>query len=194
MNSAVKSLFIRNRRSDSDESQRDFRPTSGRPLRPAGDRQPHVPAKPRYRVDLSSQQADCEANYFRLRKLLPDLAERDSWQFNIGGDRVESQLTITVTARAPYTTTLELRQSFGDAVSAVLQGPRLTVCMYHDADMAEVVAWDKHRRLQARYDYPNRQMYHADEKAQLNRFLADWLTLCHTEGHVAVDLAELGLK
>src|SRR5690606_28435223 len=105
-----------------------------------------------------------------------------------------SQLNITILERAPYTTTLELAQSFGEAVSELMQGPRLTVFMYHDATMAEVVAWEKHRRLQARYDYPNRKMYHADEKAQLNRFLGDWLSLCQTEGHVAMDLNALGFK
>lgn len=193
MSSAVKNLFLRKRRTDSDDSQRDFRPLSGR-VRISSAEKPAGVAKPRYRVDLSSQQAECDANYFRLRKLLAELPSRDHWQFQIGSGAVETQLRIKVVDRAPYTTTLELSQSLGDASNPALQGPRLTVCMYHDADMAEVVAWEKHRRLQARYDYPNRQMYHADEKAQLNRFLADWLTLCQAEGHVALDMAELGLK
>lgn len=193
MNSAVKNLFTRNRRVESSSSQRDFRPQSGPYVSAALSPASPVAVKPRYRVDLSGQQADCEANYYRLRKLLSELSSRDNWLFNIGSGNVESQLSITVVDRAPYTTTLELSQTYG-AVSKALQAPRLTVCMYHDADMAEVVAWEKHRRLQARYDYPNRQMYHADEKAQLNRFLADWLTLCQAEGHVAVDLADLGLR
>lgn len=193
MNSAVKNFFIRSRRVESNSSPRNFRPLSG-PYVPAALAPAPVAAKPRYRVDLSSQQADCEANYFRLRKLLPELSTRESWLFNIGAGNLESQLTITVVDRAPYTTTLEFSQSYGGVVNEALRGPRLTVCMYHDADMAEVVAWEKHRRLQARYDYPNRQMYHVDEKAQLNRFLADWLTLCQAEGHVTLDFAELGLK
>ncbi|EMP84373.1 hypothetical protein VC116063_002770 [Vibrio cholerae O1 str. 116063] len=36
--------------------------------------------------------------------------------------------------------------------------------------------------MQARYDYPNENMVQPDEKAQLNRFLGDWLTFCLKHG------------
>jgi uncharacterized protein len=149
------------------------------------------PAKPRYKVDLSGQQADCAANYLRLRKILHELHHRDAWLFDIGSGTVQGQLCVNVVDRAPYTTTLSLTQPTGPDGGApvALKAPKLTVCMYHDADMAEVVGWENHRRLWARYDYPNRHMYQCDEKAQLNRFLAEWLTLCQAEGRVAFDLA-----
>lgn len=168
---------------------REFKPLSGQ--LPAEE----APGKPRYKVDLSSQQADCEANYLRLRKMLPQMAERDKWLFDIGSGPVQGQLAVGVVDRAPYTTTLELTQPpvSGGTTSTPIRRPRLIVCMYHDANMAEVVAWEDHRRLRPRYDYPNRQMYQSDEKAQLNRFLADWLTLCQAEGRRAFDLADIGL-
>lgn len=201
MSSAVRTLFLKKRRTEDENGKREFRPLSGPSAatekRGAAARTANQPSpgKPRYKVDLSSQQADCEANYLRLRKILPELRDRDEWLFDIGS-AVTKQLYVRVVDRAPYTTTLELTQPDdrdGNATSATLKGPKLTVCMYHDADMAEVVGWENHRRLQARYDYPNRQMYQRDEKAQLNRFLADWLTLCQAEGRVAFDLADIGL-
>lgn len=199
MSSAVRTLFSRKRRTEEESGKREFRPLSG--SRGASDKRAAVarataseqkPGKPRYRVDLSSQQADCEANYARLRRILPELDERDEWLFHMGSGAVKAQMCVSVVDRAPYTTTLELSQPQNSA-SATMKAPRLTVCMYHDADMAEVVAWENHRRLRPRYDYPNRQMYQNDEKAQLNRFLADWLTLCQAQGRVTFDLSEIGL-
>lgn len=197
MSSAVRTLFSRRRRADQEQREREFRPlsaASSRTVRSEG-QGTASPAKPRYKVDLSTQQADCEANYLRLRKMLPDMAERDEWLFHLGSGAMKGRLSINVVDRAPYTTTLEVSQPVDEEQGAAtaLQAPKLTVCMYHDADMAEVIAWENHRRLKPRYDYPNRQMYQSDEKAQLNRFLADWLTLYQAEGRVAFDLAEIGL-
>lgn len=72
--------------------------------------------------------------------------------------------------------------------------PKLTVRLYHDARMAEVIGWQRHRYLKARYEYPNRQMYQSDEKAQFNQFLGEWLSHCLDQGHVVDDLvAPLGM-
>ena len=65
--------------------------------------------------------------------------------------------------------------------------------MYHDVSMAEVIGWENHRRLRARYHYPNPDMYHSDEKAQLNQFLREWLTLCQCHGRSSIDIADLGV-
>ncbi|MGQ9427134.1 DUF1249 domain-containing protein [Gilvimarinus sp. F26214L] len=187
MSSAVKSLFLKKRNADS-APNREFRPLSApRPLFAREKRD----SKPRYRVDLSGQQADCEANYLRLKKILPDFSERDEWLFHIGADERAGQLLVQVVDRAPYTTTLELSQP-ADGVASSLKAPRLRVCMYHDADMAEVTAWEGHRRFKPRYDYPNPGMYQSNEKEQLNRFLAEWLSHCQAEGRLVFDLADLG--
>ena len=60
--------------------------------------------------------------------------------------------------------------------------PCLTVRMYHDAKVAEVLAWEGHRRLRPRYEYPNRSMYQSDEKLQINQFLGECLSLCLNKG------------
>ncbi len=59
----------------------------------------------------------------------------------------------------------------------------MRVRMYHDARMAEVVSCAGVRRVEPRYAYPNERMHQPDEKAQWNRFLADWLALGIDHGH-----------
>jgi uncharacterized protein len=139
-------------------------------------------SKPRYKVDLPRQQADCEANYFRLCKLMHGAG--DSWLLALGSEWREREVAIRVQDRSRYTTTVAVSQERGTLPSADwLRLPRLIVRLYHDARMAEVLAWEGHRRLRPRYDYPNRSMYQADEKAQLNRFLGEWLSVCLQRGH-----------
>ncbi|MGH1486230.1 MAG: DUF1249 domain-containing protein [Cellvibrionaceae bacterium] len=60
----------------------------------------------------------------------------------------------------------------------------LDVRLYHDAAVAEVIAWQGHRRFQVRHEYPNRNMYQRDEKAQLNTFLGELLEFCLAQGRV----------
>lgn len=148
--------------------------------------------KPRYKIDLASQHAECEANFHRLTKLLPDLGKRDQWVFEIGAGPVSGAMLINVVERAPYTTTIIISQQ--EASNLWAKAPALTVCLYHDVNMAEVIAWQNHRRLRPRYEYPNPDMYHSDEKAQLNQFLREWLTLCQCHGRSAIDMSELGIN
>ncbi|WP_339618180.1 DUF1249 domain-containing protein [uncultured Gilvimarinus sp.] len=146
--------------------------------------------KDRYKVNFPLQMAQCEANYLLLSKLTPELAVRDAWQFAVERAGKSWEMRIEVTERMRYTTTVRVaRQDERD--SSWLQLPQLTVRLYHDAQLAEVLAWEGHRRLQVRYSYPNRDMYQADEKAQFNRFLGEWLTHCLQHGHSLHDISLL---
>lgn len=137
--------------------------------------------KPRYRVDLREQMACCEANYARLLKLMPSLEQQDEWQYRVQSGGKSWPIRLQVVDRARYTTVLEIEQNDGFSWGG---SPCLQVRLYHDAQMAEVVAWHHHRRLKPRYDYPNREMYQQDEKAQLNRFLRDWLIHSQSNGRI----------
>lgn len=144
--------------------------------------------KTRYKVDLPAQQAECEANYVRLRKLMP--GSGDSWRLALGEERGEREIRIQVEERARYTTTVKVAQVAGSLpTSDWLRLPRLTVRLYHDARMAEVLAWEGHRRIKPRYEYPNSAMYHSDEKFQFNRFLSEWLSLCLSQGRSRLALS-----
>lgn len=140
--------------------------------------------KRRYQVDLPAEMAQCALNYARLQRLLPTRGctprERGrSWQSRQLGVGDDLCISIDVTERGPYTTTLQISQN---TVSEALPSPQLTVRVYHDARLAEVVAFSNRRRVWPRYDYPNTDMHQPDEKAQWNRFLGDWLSLCLHQG------------
>jgi uncharacterized protein YqiB (DUF1249 family) len=62
----------------------------------------------------------------------------------------------------------------------------MTVRMYHDASVAEVISCHGHDRIEPANAYPNRFMHHPDEKSQVNHFLAEWLSFCLKFGCRAV--------
>jgi uncharacterized protein len=158
-------------------------------LRAANTQPAYVTYKERYKVDLPLQMAECEANYVRLTKLLanklPDQLGNPRGEFRFMVERGAQQWLhlLLITERSPYTTTLELSRTAIGASSDWLRMPKLTLRIYHDAKLAEVLAWEGHKRLRPRYEYPNQSMYQNDEKYQLNCFLGEWLTLCLEHGH-----------
>lgn len=136
--------------------------------------------KPRYRVDLAGLQAVCEANYWRLTRLMPDMAERDHLRLLVEADDGQPQsLMLNVLERSRYTTMLRLTHQ---REHDWLTPPSMEVRLYHDAGMAEVVAAYNRRRFRGVYPYPNEQMLQPDEKHQLNEFLGEWLGYCQHYG------------
>ena len=140
--------------------------------------------KPRYKIDLRQQQADYETNYQRLLRLMPNLHERNCWQYIVGNDhRCDNSITIEVKERAKYTTTIYLYQCYSS--HNMSNENAITARLYHDAGLAEVIGWQDYHRFQARYHYPNRHMHQCDEKERLNSFLSELLTQCLLHGRVA---------
>ncbi|PAU87619.1 cytoplasmic protein [Pseudomonas sp. WN033] len=140
--------------------------------------------KSRYRVDLSDLQAVCEANYWRLLRLMPAMADQDERRIAVDtGDGQSQALVMRVLERCRYTSTLQLLH---ERVHEWLVPPSMEVRLYHDAGMAEVVAAYNRRRFRGVYPYPNEQMLHPDEKYQLNLFLGEWLGHCQRHGQSAV--------
>lgn len=155
----------------------------------------------RYNIDLPRHMAECDANYIRLLKLVPELESagrarpgresqggpvRDwqalSWRFAVtppGGGQ-EFEVSIRVIEAFRYTTTLEVEALTG--FNRWSGTPRMDVRVYHDAATAEAVAYQGHRGFEARYATPNGHMYHQDEKKQINEFLGEWLRLCLSAG------------
>jgi uncharacterized protein len=145
-----------------------------------------VTPRERYKVDLSSQMAECEANYLRITKLMMNM-EQDHYRFLVVRGHVQWLHLLRVVERSRYTTTIEMMRTSVHTSSDWLSIPKLTLRVYHDAALAEVLAWEGHKRLRPRYDYPNRSMYQHDEKYQLNRFLGEWLDVCLNHGQ-SVDI------
>lgn len=138
--------------------------------------------KKSFKLDLKGLHALCEANYARLLRLFPDYENANGREFAVGSARVR----LEVMERCRYTTIFRLHQTHADA--RWLGRLLIEVRAYHDAGMLEVGMFQSHRRIAARYAYPNEQMFQQDEKYQQNRFLADWLEHCLYNGRSALDL------
>lgn len=135
--------------------------------------------KKRYIPDLVKQMANCEANYLRLMRLMPDIDQRDECAFEVHCHQQQSIVRLQVEERFTYTTTVLVSQSFDHRW---LEAPSLSVRVYHDARAAEVVCLKSRRHFRGVYSYPNDQMHQRDEKAQLNQYLGEWLSHCLTHG------------
>ncbi|MCM2680392.1 DUF1249 domain-containing protein [Echinimonas agarilytica] len=133
--------------------------------------------KKRYIPDLAELQACCTRNYVSLDRLLLGLGNETSLVFGHDG---EQKVTLTVVELARYTTTIEISQN--KALGPSYIKPSMEVRMYHDARMAEVLSSQQISGVRARYDYPNSRMHQRDEKIQINRFLAEWLSFCFEHG------------
>ena len=137
----------------------------------------------RYNIDLPAHMAECDANYLRLNKLFPRLGVEESASLGLDFNGVQLSVKLDVIERSPYTTLVKLSQQPEVPWS---HRASLTIRMYHDARSAEVVEYQGKRHfLRAVYDYPNVDMRHPDEKAQINRFLGEYLSLCLTHGIAA---------
>ena len=146
--------------------------------------------KDRYRVDLSTYHADCDANYLRLCKLMPELANNQSWRYQMPHGTLE----VAVLDRSRYTTEVSLQalaSASGNRDKQWLTPPPITVRLYHDARMAEVVAVNGQGPVGGdglNFRYPNPAMHNEDERQQVNRYLSEWLAHCLANGRAEVTL------
>ena len=143
----------------------------------------------RYNIDLGAHIAECEANYARLMRLLPDLHDTDRHTFSVRLGESEPKVRFEVVQRCRYTTVVKVvqdphptsGQTSGQEVPGLAE-TRLAIRIYHDAKAAEVIEYQNERGFHAVYEYPNARMRHPDEKAQVNRFLGEFLGVCLEHG------------
>lgn len=150
----------------------------------------------RYRIDLIRQMADCDANFIRLLKLMPELESfrnahlqnpssgagfaREFLINSPGTNEDDVKVRISVLEVFRYTSTLAVTQL--TKINHWIEPPGMMVRVYHDAATAEAVSYQGHRAFLAKYAVPNPTMYHQDEKRQINEFLGEWLSLCLQTG------------
>ena len=117
-----------------------------------------------------------EANYAKLRRVVPqlNLVEEDAqYYMETQGQRI----LLNVLEQTNYTTVVGIEISHA-TFSQYLSVLNMTVRCYHDAQVAEILNFQRHRNLRPSYGYPNAFMYHINEKQQINHFLGDWLDHC----------------
>lgn len=138
---------------------------------------------------LEIHHAECEVNFLRLARLLPEFSAGASRRIGIRfASGHEDTIELRVTERSPYTAVIELRQARPVWGYAALE---ITIRAYLDARMAEVTACRQSRRLLPRYPYPNSRGLARDEKWQQDLLLGEWLSRCLADGHQA-DFAPAG--
>lgn len=138
-----------------------------------------------YKVDLRAYHRECEANYLRLLKLLPADCDTVSFQVSLP-DHQRGDVTLTVVERCKYTSMARLTQQ---GTSGWGNNKQFDLRIYHDAHMVEVTAFQRQRRIDVKYAYPNVRMHQPDEKLQQQRFLSECLVYCLEHGLVPVDIA-----
>lgn len=148
-----------------------------------------------YSIDLSAQMAACDGNYIRLLKLLPRLLQGEGREIAISAAGEERQkertvFVLEVVETFRYTSTVRISQKRPRPASEVYLPPEMLVRLYHDANTAEVIAYQQQCWFRAVYPLPDGRMYHPGEKDQLNRFLTEWLNLCLQRGVSAHDVLE----
>jgi uncharacterized protein YqiB (DUF1249 family) len=141
--------------------------------------------KAKYVPDLPGFLMLCELNYVRLLKLLPDTEPCGIYFDYQVKDTFTYRLTIKECCK--YTTIITISQIAPDFTHYLT--PSMEVRLYHDAQVAEVTTSQNISHIKPSYDYPNKSMMQRDEKMQMNRFLQEWLKLCHQFGQVSVDLS-----
>lgn len=151
----------------------------------------------RYVPNLVADMAECDANYIRLHRLFPHMAEQDQLEFGVDGagssaakepnsisslTKDGATVSITIIERCPYTTMMSVKVS-SEEDKPWIRWPTLEVRVYHDIKSAEVVSFERHRNFKFRYHTPNQQMFQPDEKSQINRYFGELLTYCYEHGH-----------
>lgn len=151
----------------------------------------------KYQPNLVSLMSLCANNYFLFLKIQADQTQLYQQRYFFINDHLA--YTITVNEVTRYTSLITFEQNKLKHKKSVLQKstsktllqsfyPRMSIRLYHDARMAEVISSQDIHQVKPRYDYPNKHMHQQDEKQQINQFLNEWLQLCLTHGQVNVEL------
>lgn len=152
----------------------------------------NVNRKKRYQPNLVSLMSLCANNYFLFLKIQADQTQLSQQRHFFINDHLAYAITVNEVTR--YTSLITFEQTIiEDKLSthkALIKSfhPRMSIRLYHDARMAEVISSQDIHQVKPRYDYPNKHMHHQDEKQQINQFLNEWLHLCLTHGQVNVEL------
>ncbi|MBY6188263.1 DUF1249 domain-containing protein [Marinobacter hydrocarbonoclasticus] len=147
----------------------------------------------RYVPDLARFLGICGRNYQALLRLLVRARRQQGdgpylWQH----PQQEVQLRIRVLECTPYTELLELER-ISDPIPHVTV-PKMSIRLYHDARLAEVLTSQQIQRLLPVYDYPNDRMLQPNEKFQVNLFLAELLAQFNQREWLTVNRSEESRK
>jgi uncharacterized protein len=140
--------------------------------------------KDKYVPSVKDNGALCEVNYYRFCQLLDADSKTECFEIQSPQGHL-AEITLTVIERFKWTCTVQVdicHHGFPHEFGQDLGRQQLMVRIYDDMRMAEVVASGQGNQFQGVYPYPNEQMFQVDEKIQLNKYLAEWLTWLKDHG------------
>ena len=165
----------------------------------------------KYHPRISTLMNLCEVNYMLLGRLLASNNDEEkvgdkrcffisdflSYQTEILEVTRYTSL-VSISQSLPYLETTSVKSSqqtdnrsnIVDGKFSTLLRPKMTIRLYHDARLAEVISNQDIRQVKPRYDYPNSKMHLPDEKQQISQFLKEWLQLSLKLGQVNISLFE----
>ncbi|MCL1126427.1 DUF1249 domain-containing protein [Shewanella surugensis] len=141
--------------------------------------------KTKYQPNISRYLALCGRNYINILRWLPQISFKgDIWQ--IQGEY--GRLNVRLLEDTPYTQVINISRNINvnplslekmNRVnsSELLAIPHISVRIFHDAQLAEVLTSQQISQLRPVYDYPNVEMHHEDEKYRVNAFLEELLKI-----------------
>ncbi len=152
----------------------------------------------------ASDQSGGQRDFDARTESVAHSSDVSEFALDMPGNQVE--LVVELVERSRYTTLVRFTQhtagesgaSGGSSaantlevagVSLNLAPPTMLVRLYHDAQSAEVVEVRNESRFKEVYEYPNPRMRARDEKAQVNRFLGEYLSMCLRYGLAAEQVA-----
>lgn len=145
----------------------------------------------KYKFNLIAHISRCEANYFRLIRLLSRGERKDLQNRSVQINGHQHELHFRVYREGPFTHVIDLKQQNPEDVPEL----RMKVHLCHDLHTAEVVSYQGHNRFKVVYVYPNPEMYLPNEKELVNRFLTELLHRCLTDGLANErELLEMGVS
>ncbi|WP_298773240.1 DUF1249 domain-containing protein [uncultured Shewanella sp.] len=141
--------------------------------------------KTKYQPNISRFLALCGRNYVNILRWLPSsLSKGHHWQ--VVGEF--GCLNVHISEDTPYTQVINISRDVNlkEPVSIrctqakpvnLLSTPYVSVRIFHDAQLAEVLTSQQISQLRPVYDYPNVEMHHEDEKYRVNAFLEELLKI-----------------
>ena len=128
------------------------------------------------RRQLENSTTVHEANYAKLQRVVPhiNLLKGD---VKYCAKHNNQHVEIHVFEKTKYTTAFSLTLTH-PCIRRWVPEIFMKVRTYHDARVAEVLNFQRHGRFASIYHYPNPNMFHSNEKQQINRFFSEWLDHC----------------
>lgn len=109
---------------------------------------------------------------------MQDLRSGEFREISVFVTSVNEAVRFAISERSRYTTTITIAQRMPSDIRDLM----LVVRAYHDVQCAEVISFQGQRQFARKSKHPKAKMSAPDEKAQVNRFLGELLTLCLKKG------------